>query len=186
MATEANEITRLLTQARNGEPQRLGAVFEALYPELHRIAVSRAGGRERTLTPTVLVNELYLRLSGGGLPQLADRRHFFVAAAQAMRWILVDHARRGDADKRGGGLVAVTLEEGLVDAGADRDTQILALHEGLEALEQINPQQRQVVELRYFAGLGFAEIAGLLDCSERTAKREWERARAFLHSLLMS
>lgn len=180
------EITELLVQARAGEPQRLAAVFQALYPELHRIAVSRAGGgRERTLTPTVLVNELYLRLSAGGLPALTDRRHFYVAAAQAMRWILVDHARRGDADKRGGGLAAVTLDESLID-GADRDTQVLALHEGLEALEQVNPQQRQVVELRYFAGLGFAEIAELLGCSERTAKREWERARAFLYSLLMS
>ncbi|HET6397609.1 MAG TPA: ECF-type sigma factor, partial [Pseudoxanthomonas sp.] len=142
------------------------------------------GGAERTLTPTVLVNELYLRLATGGLPELADRRHFYVAAAQAMRWILVDHARRGAADKRGGGLAAVTLDEHLLDAGAQADTQVLALHEGLEALEEVNPQQRQVVELRYFAGLGFAEIAELLGCSERTAKREWERARAFLHSLL--
>ncbi|MGN6930385.1 ECF-type sigma factor, partial [Neisseria sp. P0015.S010] len=89
----------------------------------------------------------------GGLPELADRRHFFVAAAQAMRWILVDHARRAAADKRGGGLAGLTLDEGLVD-GADADTRILALHEGLEALEQIDPQRRQVVELRYFAGMG--------------------------------
>lgn len=184
MMAEDGEITELLAQARNGEPQRLGAVFQAVYPELHRIAVARAGGGECTLTPTALVNELYLRLAAGGLPELADRRHFYVAAAQAMRWILVDHARRSGADKRGGGLAAITLDEGLIDPGGG-DTWILALHEGLEALEQINPQQRQVVDLRYFAGLGFAEIAGLLGCSERTAKREWERARAFLYSQLV-
>lgn len=177
------EITELLARARAGEPQRLAAVFQALYPELHRIAVSRARGGERTLTPTVLVNELYLRLSAGGLPALTDRRHFYVAAAQAMRWILVDHARRGAAGKRGGDLIAVTLEDHLV-VGADADIQMLAVHEGLAALEQVNPQQHRVVELRYFAGLGFAEIAELLGCSERTAKREWERARAFLYSQL--
>lgn len=179
------EITRLLERARDGDSRQLTAVFEALYPELHRIAVARVGGGDRTVTPTVLVNELYLRLASGGLPELADRRHFFVAAAQAMRWILVDHARRAHAGKRGGGLAAVTLEEDLAGAIGDADTRILALHEGLEALEQIDPQRRQVVELRYFVGLGFAEIAGLLGCSERTAKREWERARAFLHSILL-
>ncbi|KAF1685956.1 MULTISPECIES: ECF-type sigma factor [Pseudoxanthomonas] len=183
MGQECEEITGLLARARNGERQPLAEVFQALYAELHRIAVARVGGSGATITPTVLVNELYLRLASGGLPELADRRHFFVAAAQAMRWILVDHARRAAADKRGGGLAGITLDEGLVD-GADADTRILALHEGLEALEQIDPQRRQVVELRYFAGMGFAEIAELLGCSERTAKREWERARAFLHTLL--
>jgi RNA polymerase sigma factor, TIGR02999 family len=179
------EITGLLARAREGDRQPLTEVFQALYPELHRIAVARVGGGDRTVTPTVLVNELYLRLANGGLPELADRRHFFVAAAQAMRWILVDHARRSSAGKRGGGLVGITLDEGLVDGIADPDTRILALHEGLEALEQIDPQRRQVVELRYFVGLGFAEIAELLGCSERTAKREWERARAFLYSMLL-
>lgn len=178
-----HEITELLAHARNGEPQRLTVVFEALYPELRRLAASRAGGGGQTLTPTVLVHELYLRLTKGELSALSDRRHFFAAAAQAMRWIMVDHARRNVADKRGGGLVEVTLEEGLAVAG-NPETRVLALHEGLDLLEQINPQQRQVVELRYFAGLGFAEIAELLGCSERTAKREWERARAFLHSHL--
>jgi len=178
-----HEITELLAHARNGEPQRIAAVFEALYPELHRLAVSRAGSGGQTLTPTVLVNELYLRLTTGELPELSDRRHFFVAAAQVMRWIMVDHARRNAADKRGGGIAMVTLEEDMAEAGSP-EIQVLALHDGLDLLEQINPQQRQVVELRYFAGLGFAQIAELLGCSERTAKREWERARAFLHSQL--
>lgn len=179
-----NEITELLMQARAGEPARLSQVFELLYPELRRLAASRLGGGERTLTPTVLVHELFLRCSAGQELSVADRRHFFAAAAQAMRWILVDHARRSGAGKRGNGQAAITLDEGLA-AAETADTDVLALYEGLDALEQINPQQRQVVELHYFAGLGFAEIAELLEISERTAHREWDRARAFLHSLLM-
>ncbi|MCL1635962.1 ECF-type sigma factor [Luteimonas sp. SX5] len=178
-----NEITELLVQARAGQPERLSAVFESLYPELRRLAASRLGAGEHTITPTVLVHELFLRASSGDPLSATDRKHFFVAAAQAMRWIVVDHARRRGADKRGGGQVAVTLDEALVGADA-ADTTMLALHDGLEALAQVNEQQRQVVELHYFAGLKFAEIAELLDCSERTVHREWERARAFLHAWL--
>lgn len=177
------EITTLLAQARNGEPHRLTAVFEALYPELRRLAAARVG-REATLSPTMLVHELYLRLATGADLPVADRRHFFAAAAQSMRWILVDHARRRLADKRGGGLASITLDERLLAASEAEDTEVLALHQALDALDEVNPQQRQVVELHYFAGLGFAEIAALLDISERTAHREWDRARAFLHAQL--
>lgn len=174
-----SEITQLLIRARAGDPQQLAAVFEALYPELKRLASSRLRRSDLTMTPTVLVHEFYLRLAGDAL-SLVDRRHFFAAAAQSMRWILVDHARRNGADKRGGGMIQQTLDDGLV--GADPPgIDVLALHEGLDALESVNPDQRQVVELHYFAGLGFAEIAELLECSERTTHRHWERARAFLH-----
>lgn len=181
MAVEV-EITKLLRQAEAGEPQRLAAVVEALYPELRRLAAARLRGHESTFTPTALVNEFYLRLGAGGPLSLVDRRHFFAAAAKAMRWIVVDHARRRHAEKRGGGISPVTLSERLV-AGAE-SAEVLALHEGLEALDQVNPRQREVVELRYFIGLEFAEVAELLACSERTAKREWERARAFLYAQL--
>lgn len=174
-----SEITQLLMRARAGDPQQLTAVFEALYPELKRLAASRLRRAETTLTPTVLVHEFYLRLAGESL-SLADRRHFFAAAAQSMRWIMVDHARRSGADKRGGGMIQETLDEGIAQADTP-GIDVLALHEGLDALEQVNPEQRQVVELRYFAGLGFAEIAELLECSERTTHRHWDRARAFLH-----
>jgi RNA polymerase sigma factor (TIGR02999 family) len=105
-----------------------------------------------------------------------------VAAAQAMRWIVVDHARRKGSEKRGGDQVAVTLTEGIPLPGESE--QVLALHEGLEALGELNPRQREIVELHYFAGLEFAEIAELLALSVRTTHREWERARAFLHALL--
>ncbi|MFT4256776.1 MAG: ECF-type sigma factor [Pseudoxanthomonas sp.] len=181
---ESGEITRLLAQARAGEPERLAAVFESLYPELHRLAISRLGAGERTLSPTVLVHELYLRATGGEPLPATDRRHFFAAAAKAMRWIVIDHARRRGSDKRGGGQAAVTLTASL--AAEIPEPQVLELHEGLEALGEINPRQREVVELHYFAGLEFAEIAELLGCSQRTAYREWERARAFLHAQLGS
>jgi RNA polymerase sigma factor (TIGR02999 family) len=177
------EITQLLKQAEAGEPERLSAVFEALYPELRRLAASRLRGNDSTYSPTALVNEFYLRLNAGEPLSLSSRRHFFAAAAKAMRWIVVDHARRRHADKRGGGVHAVTLSEQLA-AGTD-SAEVLALHDGLEALDQVNPRQREVVELRYFIGLEFSAVAELLECSERTAKREWERARAFLYAQLV-
>lgn len=182
----ATEITQLLVRARNGEPERLGEVFQALYPELLRMARSRLRGRDATMSPTVLVHELFLRVSASDSLDLVDRQHFFAAAAQALRWIMVEEARRHLAQKRGGGAVHVELDEGLAPAApaGAADTGVLALNEGLDALEQLSPQRRQVVELRYFAGLEFREVAELLGISERTAQREWERARAFLLAML--
>ncbi len=181
---ESGEITRLLAQARAGEPERLSVVFESLYPELRRLAASRLSAGERTLSPTVLVHELYLHATSGEPLSATDRRHFFVTAAKAMRWIVIDHARRRASDKRGGGWAAVTFTAELAVAADIPEPQVLELHEGLESLGEINPRQREVVELHYFAGLEFSEIAGLLECSQRTVYREWERARAFLHAQL--
>lgn len=177
------EITELLAQVRDGEPQNLQAVFERLYPELRRLAATRIRGRDGTFTPTVLVHEFYLRAIVDGKLNVTDRHHFFAAAAKAMRWIVVDHARSRNAQKHGGGQPAITLTERLL-ATSDADTEVLALHESLQRLDQINPRQREVVELHYFAGLTFDEIADLLQCSSRTTKREWQRARAFLYSQL--
>jgi len=180
----ADDITSLLALARNGEPARLGAVFEALYPELLRLANSRMLGSESTFTPTVLVHELFLRVSQGAPLSVSDRNHFFAASAKAMRWILVEHARRRATDKRGGDRVVVGLDDRIPDNAVVAMTTALALDEGLAALEAISPQRRLIVELRYFAGLQFSEIAAMLECSERTVYREWERARAFLQALL--
>jgi len=176
------EITRLLALARDGEPARMGAVFDALYPELRRLANSRMSGNESTLTPTVLVHELFLRISQGTPLSVVDRQHFFAASARAMRWILVEHARQRATDKRGGGQVMVELDDRIPDAPPAM-TSVLLLDQGLDALEAISPQRRRIVELRWFAGMEFAEIAGLLECSERTVYREWERARAFLQAM---
>ncbi len=181
-----NEITQLLARARSGEPELLGEVFQALYPELKRMARSRLRGRDATLTPTVLVHELFLRVTASDKLSLVDRRHFFAAAAQALRWIMVEDVRRHLAQKRGGGAVHIELDHELSAGapGGSGDTGLLALHEGLQALGEISAQRRQVVELRYFAGLEFKEIAELFEISERTAQREWERARAFLLAML--
>jgi len=177
------DITRLLGLARNGEPEQMGAVFEALYPELRRLAGSRMRGTELTVTPTVLVHELFLRISQGAALSVTDRDHFFAASARAMRWILVEHARERATDKRGGGQVALSLDDAIPDKPAAL-TDMLLLDQGLHALEAISPQRRQIVELRYFGGMEFAEIARVIQCSERTVYREWERARAFLQALL--
>jgi RNA polymerase sigma factor (TIGR02999 family) len=180
------DITQLLVRARSGEPELMGDVFRALYPELMRMARSRLRGREATMTPTVLVHELFLRVTASEPMSLVDRRHFFATAAQALRWIMVEDARRNLSQKRGGGAVHVELDEALAPAAPPgaADTGLLALHEGLDALGEISAQRRQVVELRYFAGLEFKEVADLLGISERTAQREWERARAFLLAML--
>lgn len=176
------EITQLLRKAEDGDGTSLDAVFRALYPELRLLAAARLRGNQDTLSPTVLVNEFYLRLHDGGPLSLNSRHHFFAAAAKAMRWIIVDQARRRSAAKRGGDLVEVTLSERL--SGKSQDEEVLALHEGLDALDAISPRRREIVELRYFGGFEFREVAELLGCSERTAKREWAHARAFLHAWL--
>ena len=177
------DITQLLAQARDGGTARMDAVFEALYPELRRLAGSRMAGRESTLSPTVLVHELFLRISQGAPLSVVDRQHFLAASARAMRWILVEHARQRATGKRGGDQVMVSLDDRIADAPQAR-TSMLALEQGLQALEAISPQRRQVVELRWYGGLELREIATLLGVSERTVHREWERARAFLQAML--
>ena len=179
------EITDLLVQARAGKPEALGRVFALLYDELRRLASSSLSGNEKTLSPTMLIHEAYLRLLGSTDLALNDRRHFLACAARAMRAVWVDHVRRATALKRGGPGFDAPLEvvDGIAHA-LHPSEDWLALDQALDQLDAISTRQREVVELRYFAGLEFAEIATLLDVSERTAKREWERARAFLHALM--
>src|SRR5690606_33344211 len=116
----------------------MDAVFKALYPELRRLAGARMAGRESTLTPTVLVHELFLRISQGSPLSAVDRQHFMAASARAMRWILVEHARQRATGKRGGDQVMVALDDSVPDA-APAHTSVLALEQCLEALETISP-----------------------------------------------
>lgn len=177
------DITVLLQQADGADPGALSQVFARLYDELRILARSRLQGMEQTLTPTALVNETWLRLCAGGQPMsLASRRHFFASAAQAMRWIVVDHARRQLAERRGGAVVKLELDDGLADEM--RSEELLSLDGALEALGKIDPSRRQLVELRYFAGLEFEELAELTGKSSRTIKREWASTRAVLYSLM--
>lgn len=180
-----HEITQLLRSARGGDDREaMSRVFALLYDELRQIANARLRGTDATLTPTALVNEAWLRLCGGdaGLT-LENRKHFFASAAQAMRWIVVDHARRRQADRRGGpALARLELDEGI--AQDMRPDELLALDGALDALGRIDPARRELVELRYFAGLEFEELAVLLGRSTRTLKRDWAAARAVLHTLM--
>ena len=178
------EVTELLSQARSGQPDKIEAVFAALYPELKRLASVRAAGRARdsTLTTTVLVHETYLKLVGARRLDIQDRRHFFACAGRAMRHILVDHARAALADKRGGGVSPVELPEELADRR--RPSDWIDLDRALADLDETLPELGELVELRYFAGLTREETAELLGCSERTVQRDWQRARAFLHARL--
>lgn len=177
-----SEITELLAQSHSN-PDALSRVFVLLYDELKRVARSSLGGGEKTLSPTVLIHETYLRLLGNEQLLLNDRHHFLSCAARAMRVIWVDHARRSTALKRGGHAQNLPLEKAeLVPSALQPSEEMLELDQALDRLDKLNSRQREVVELRYFAGLEFSEISELLSCSERTAKREWERARAFLYS----
>jgi RNA polymerase sigma factor (TIGR02999 family) len=176
------EITELLREARSGDADKLGAVFAALYPELKRLAAWRSQAEGATITPTVLVHETYLKLVRSQDLDLRDRRHFFACAARVMRQILVDHARAVASAKRGGGAAAVPLPGDL--AGPESSVDWVDLDRALDALDDIDPRQRELVELRYFAGLGRDEVAELLGCSARTVERNWLRARAFLHARL--
>lgn len=176
---EMGDITELLARVRCGDRDSFNRVFAELYADLKRIAVQRAAGAGNTLTPTALVNELYLKFSRGRSLQLVDRAHFLATAASAMRGLAVDHARAARAGKRGGGAEPVTLSAELTGASGD-PIDLIALDHALEGLDAIDPGLRELVELHWFAGLDFVEIAALREVSERTVRRGWTRACAFL------
>lgn len=173
------EVTRLLQAAHEGEANALERLLPLVYDDLRRLARRQLGYEyvERTLNPTALVHESYLKL---GRPAMAarDRAHFFAIAARAMRQVLVDQARDRKAAKRGGGeWERTTLTDGAWAAEFDPDG-VLAIGEALERLE---PRQRQVVECRFFGGMEEQEIAAALGVSERTVHRDWIKARAWLY-----
>src|SRR5262249_529092 len=176
------EVTELLARARD-DSEALGRVFVLLYDELRRLAKSSAGNFEKTLSPTVLIHEAYLRLVGNAQLSLNDRHHFLACAARAMRVIWVDSVRRRTALKRGGSNADLPLDAAeFVAAPLQLSGEVLALGQAPDRLHGLHGRPREGVGARYCGGLEFAEIATLLECSERTAKREWERARAFLYA----
>jgi RNA polymerase sigma factor (TIGR02999 family) len=175
-------VTELLVQWANGESSALDQLMPLVYDECRRIA-ARQMGHERddhTLSPTALVNELYLRLVDQRRTTWTNRAQFFGIAAQLMRRVLVDHARARLAEKRNRGRLMVSLDAAGDVAAATPLADVLAIDEALGRLGQTDPDQQRVVELRFFAGLTVDETAAVLGRSPRTVKREWQLAKAWL------
>jgi RNA polymerase sigma factor (TIGR02999 family) len=172
------EVTRLLARARAGDAQAMDAAYSAVYDELKRAARLQLRRMHDNFETTALVHEAYLKLGGAQLAA-QDRNHLLALSARAMRQVLVDDARARKADKRGGGQDALTL--GAAEAAGDvAAVEVLKLDELLQSLHRIDERAAQVVELRYFGGYTEVEVAGMLNISESTLRRDWRRARAFL------
>jgi RNA polymerase sigma factor (TIGR02999 family) len=176
------DVTALLLSWSGGEQAAADRLIPVVYEELHRQAARamRREGSSHTLQATALVHEAYLRLVDQRRVQWRNRAHFFGIAAEVMRRVLVDHARARDAAKRGGGAQRLTLGDALGVASEGGDADVLALHEALERLALMDPDQARLVELRYFGGLNIEESAEALGVSPATVKREWAVARAWL------
>ncbi|MDH5822011.1 ECF-type sigma factor [Luteimonas sp. RD2P54] len=179
------DITQLLDAARGGDRGALDHVLATLYQELHTMARRQLAGQYgQTLDATALVHEAYLKLIGGNGARFEDRAHFFAYAASAMRSVVVDYARQRLARKRGGDQHRVTdLPEDLA-GGLRLDEEMLSLDTALTQLARADERLARVVELRYFAGLSELEIAGVLQRSERSVRRDWQKARLFLLAAL--
>jgi RNA polymerase sigma factor (TIGR02999 family) len=186
MTTSRNpNVTFLLRQLRSGDRAILDQLTELIYPELRRLAARRfqAERTGHTLQPTALVNEAYLRLVAHDGQTWESRAHFFGAAAEIMRRILIDHARGCRAEKRGGGRGSLPLDEAMVVADAP-SIDLLALDAALTDLAKLSHRQARIVELRYFAGLSVPETAEVLGLNPRTIDRDWATARAWLRRRL--
>lgn len=185
MASDPENVTRLLLEWSDGNQQALEEMLPLIYDELRHLAHIFLY-RERpgdTLQTTALVHEAYLRLIDQRDPRWQNRAHFFAIAAQAMRRILIDSARKHVAEKRGGGGEKVSLAE-VASLSSEPDANLLALDEALNALAEIDPQQSRIIELRYFGGLTIEETVEVMKLSPATIKREWAMARAWLHQAL--
>jgi RNA polymerase sigma factor (TIGR02999 family) len=176
-----SEATLLLTAVERGDPEAAGKLLNLVYEDLRRLASVRMARETpgQTLQPTELVHEAWLRLVGPSNPSFANRAHFFSAAAEAMRRILIDRARRKLTMRHGGGYERVELEEQDL-AAPDSDKHLLAVHEALDDFAKGHPLQAELVKLRYFAGLTNAEAAQILGVSSSTAKSYWSFSRAWL------
>jgi RNA polymerase sigma factor (TIGR02999 family) len=178
-------VTELLQQWSQGNDAALAEVTPLVYEELRRLA-HRQMGREstdHTLQTTALVNEAYLRLADQTNPRWQNRAHFFAVAARAMRRILVSYARSQRAQKRGGGAVKTDLDETAL-VSPEESKEILDLHEALERLAAFDSRKAQVVELKYFGGLDYDEMAEVLKISSITVRRDWRFAKAWLYTQL--
>jgi RNA polymerase sigma factor (TIGR02999 family) len=184
-ASPGHEVTELLRSWRQGDIAALDQLVPLVHAELRRVARShiRREGAGHTLQATALVHEVYLRLVGSDRLTLNDRTHFFAVAARLMRQILVDHARRKLATKRGGAVTRIDLDD-ISPVSQTSIVDVIALDQALDALSARDARQCRVVELRFFAGLSIDETAEAIGVSAATVEREWTMARAWLHRRL--
>jgi RNA polymerase sigma factor (TIGR02999 family) len=177
-----SQVTKLLQGWRAGDPRALDALLPLVYDELRRLAHYHLRNERpnHTLQSTALVHEAYFRLVGQDFPEWKSRAHFFAIAAQLMRQVLVDYARRQRASKRGGGICTLPLDDA-VALPQSKDVDVLALDDALNALAELDPRQTRVVELRFFAGLSLEEISEVTEIATATVQRDWTAARAWLY-----
>ena len=178
-------VTQLLADWSHGDDAALAELTPLVYEELRRLAHHLMEGQrpEHTLQTTALVNEAYLRLAGQTHPSFTNRSHFFAVAARAMRQILVNYAKSNRAQKRGGGSVRIELDEAAI-LSPEQSKEIVDLHEALETLATLDSRKAQVVELKYFGGLNYDEMAEVLKISRITVRRDWEFAKVWLYTEL--
>lgn len=181
-----SDITGLIIRARDGDRAAVDGLFQAMYPELRRIAHARLrrGFPDPDVGTTALVNECYLKLRASNRLDADSRTHFFAYTASAMRSIIVDIARAKAAERHGGQMVHVTLDEALLGSDSAGEELILKVHEALEQIHALDPRLVQLVEMRYFAGMSDPEIAEALGVTDRTVRRDWQKARLLLATAL--
>jgi len=184
--TTRSQLTVLLASARNGDKDAAGAAYSLLYDELRRLARAKLRPHQSMtlLDTTSLVHESYLRLVGADALPVEDRHHFFAYAARVMRSVIVDFARARAAERRGGKAEHLVLDTALVGQVAAPANDALRVHEALNVLERADERLARIVEMRYFGGLSETEVAEVLGLSERTVRRDWEKARLLLKAAL--
>lgn len=180
------DVTTLIQAANQGSEQAVNRLFEALYDDLHRVAKSRMRRSDplTLLDTTSLVHEAYMRFVRAGDLRINDREHFLAYAAKVMRNIVVDLVRERGAERHGGNHAHVTLNTDIAESIASRESEVLGVHEALQALAAVDERLVKVVELRYFAGLTEEETASVLGVTDRTVRRDWEKARLLLAAIL--
>jgi len=177
-----SEFTHILERVEHGDAKAAGELLPMVYDELRRLAARKMAHEAagHTLQPTALVHEAWMRLGGNDAPTFQNRAHFFGAAAEAMRRILIEHARRRLAAKRGAGAEVIDLDGLEISSPIADDDQLLAVNDALEKLATLDPRKAELVKLRYFVGLNFEETAAALNIAVPTAKQWWAYTRAWL------
>jgi RNA polymerase sigma factor (TIGR02999 family) len=180
------ELTVLMQRAQGGDAEARGSIFALLYSDLRKLAHSRLAknGRNTLLNTTAVVHEAYLRLAQAGALHTEDRNHYLAYASRAMRSVIVDFVRARATERRGGDVDHVTFDTEICDGIPSGEAQILRVHEALEELSAVDERAVHVVEMKYFAGLTEAEVAAALGVTERTVRRDWEKARYLLAAAL--